>query len=370
MRPVWDELLDDDALRVLDPGPGELDPRPDVLVVGGGVVGLGVAVMCRRAGLGRVQVIDRERCIAGPSGSPASGLSPGVHAVAHPAFVALANASLELHRELDAEWSGEQGLRSLDWLIVSPERIAPETIDLPGAEVVDGETARTIEPSLGEAGGGVWIRDQAWVHPVKLGLALARRAGAVATRVAMTDIGARRGRITTLETSAGPITPGTVVFATGTTPPGIGGVPHVIVKGHLLATAPAPINLRTAVASTIIVLPLPDGRLVAGGTFHPDDPSPEVRDEVISDIRAEMVRLVPSARGVEVSHRWCCFRPGTPDEMPVIDRVPGLDHAWLSVGHYRTGILIAPGAGLEMASWISSGDRPASLEAFTIARFA
>src|SRR5213593_4730231 len=102
MRPVWDEALGADELRVLDPGPAAFDARPDVLVVGGGAVGLAAAVMCRRAGLGRVQVIERDRCGAGPSGSAAGGLSPGVHSVSHPAFVALAEASLALHRELDA----------------------------------------------------------------------------------------------------------------------------------------------------------------------------------------------------------------------------------------------------------------------------
>jgi glycine/D-amino acid oxidase-like deaminating enzyme len=108
--PVWDESLDAGALRVLDPGPHELSPTPDVLVVGGGAVGLAAAVMCRRAGLGSVQVIERDRCAVGPSGSAAGGLSPGVHGVAHPEFVALANASLALHRELDREYGGEIGL--------------------------------------------------------------------------------------------------------------------------------------------------------------------------------------------------------------------------------------------------------------------
>src|SRR5438093_3615602 len=113
-NPVWDEALGDDERLVLDPGPSSFDPRPDVLVVGGGAVGLAAAAMCRRAGLGSVQVIERERCGAGPSGSAAGGLSPGVHSVSHPAFVDLARESLALHRELDAEWHGEIGLRPLD----------------------------------------------------------------------------------------------------------------------------------------------------------------------------------------------------------------------------------------------------------------
>ena len=369
MRPVWDEALGDDERLVLDPGADSLDPRPDVLVVGGGAVGLAAAVMCRRAGLGSVQVIERERCGAGPSGSAAGGLSPGVHAVSHPAFVALARASLELHRELDGEWKSEIGLTPLDWLIVSRERIAPETFELPGAELVGGARAHEIEPDLGTVGSAVWIRDQAWVHPMRFATALARHAGSVATRIEMTGVSIRGGRVASVDTTAGRIAPGAVLFATGLAPSGVATVPQVVVKGHLLATEPAPIGLKTAVASTIIVLPIGRGRLVAGGTFDPDDRSPEVRDEVISEIRDEMVRLVPASAQVSVTQAWCCFRPGTPDEMPVIDRVPGVANAWLSVGHYRTGLLMSPAAGKGVAEWIRSGDRPAELDAFGLARF-
>jgi len=370
MRPVWDDALGEDEFKILDPGPDGVDMRPDVLVVGGGIVGLGVAVMCRRLGLGRVQVIERERCGSGPSGSAAGGLSPGVHSVAHPSFVALANSSLALHRELDAEWGGEPGVRSLDWLIVSPERVAPETGELAGAEVVDGDTARAIEPALGEAGGALHIRDQAWVHPVRVAVAFARRAGRVATGVAMTGVDHAAGRVRAVRTTAGAISPGAVVFATGTAPEYVAPVPNVIVKGHLLATEPGAVRLGTALASTIIVLPIDGGRLVAGGTFHPEDASPEVRDEVIEDIRREMARLVPAAAPLAVSHAWCCFRPGTPDAMPVIDAVPGLGNAWLSVGHFRTGVLMSPGAGLEIARGIASGTAPSTLAAFSLARFA
>lgn len=369
MRPVWDEALGEQELRVLDPGPGRLDPRPDVLVVGGGAIGLAAAVMCRRAGLGRVQVIERDRCGAGPSGSAVGGISPAVHGVAHPQFVTMAWESLALHRELDAEWGGALGFRPMDWLIVSDERVAAETVELPGVEVVDGERAREIEPELGTVGGAIYIPGQAWVHPVRLAVALAARAGSIATGVEMKAIVSRGGRVVSVETTSGSIAPGAVVFATGTAPSGVAVVPHVIVKGHLLATAPGAARLKTAVASSILVLPLDDGRLIAGSTFHFDDDDPIVREEVISEIRVELARIFPAAADLAVSCAWCCFRPGTPDQMPVIDAVLGLANAWISVGHFRTGLMMAPAAGRAIASWISTGTRPGGLDAFGLARF-
>lgn len=369
-RPVWDDALGDDELRVLDPGPADLLTTPDVLVIGGGAVGLAAAVMCRRAGLGSVQVIERDRCGAGPSGSAAGGISPVMHAVAHPSFVEMAHASLALYRALDVEWGGAIGVETLNWLIVSPERIHGEALDVPGMEAVDEARAREIEPFLGEAGGAIQVRDQAWVHPVRLAVALAQRAGSVATRVEMTGLVSDAGRVTRVETSAGAISPGAVILATGTCPPDIATVPHMIVKGHLIATEPLPVQVRTALASTIIVIPFADGTLVAGGTFNPGDTSPAVDDDVVAVVQKEVERLLPAAAGIPVAHTWVCFRPGTIDEMPVIDRIPRLDNAWMSVGHFRTGLMMAPEAGRAVADWVATGSCPVPLEAFALARFA
>jgi glycine/D-amino acid oxidase-like deaminating enzyme len=53
----------------------------------------------------------------------------------------------------------------------------------------------------------------------------------------------------------------------------------------------------------------------------------------------------------------------------VIDRVPGLSNAWISVGHFRTGILVAPAAGQALASWILDGRPPASIAGLGLDRF-
>jgi glycine/D-amino acid oxidase-like deaminating enzyme len=77
----------------------------------------------------------------------------------------------------------------------------------------------------------------------------------------------------------------------------------------------------------------------------------------------------PVAREVRVSHQWACFRPTHPDRVPVIDRVPGVDNAWLTSGHYKTGILMAPATGRALAEWIRSGSRPPEVESLGAGRF-
>ena len=56
---VWRDTADATVLAALEPGvPPDLDRRPDVLVVGGGVIGLATAALCTRAGLGRVVLME------------------------------------------------------------------------------------------------------------------------------------------------------------------------------------------------------------------------------------------------------------------------------------------------------------------------
>jgi len=241
-----------------------------------------------------------------------------------------------VHRELDATWDGALGLHDVDMDVM-----------------------------------GIALPQQAEVHPLRLAAAYARRAGTVVTGVAVTGVDTAGGRVARVHTGAGDITPGALVVATGTPPAFVLDVSWPAIKGHLLTTEPAPFRLEVSPGGPHIgVRQLPDGRLLAGGTLDPDDHEPDVRDDVVAGLREEMVALVPGAAGLSIDHAWTCFRPGTPDGLPVIDRVPGLDNAWLSAGHFRTGLLVAPAAARAIASWIAGTERPPELASFSLGRFA
>jgi len=374
---VWRDTAGAGVLAALEPGvPPDLDRRPDVLVVGGGAVGLATAALCSRAGLGRVVVIERERLAAGASGSAAALLTPEAHVWTDPPpFVALARTSLQLLRALDAEWDGAIGVEPLEWLVALPQAL-PLDAEL-GAlvDVLDPEGAHAIEPELCDVPGALRIREQGRVHPLRLAAALAARAGTVATGVEMLGVTTAGGRVTAVRTSHGDVHPGAVVFATGLAPtvPELCALamPQRWVKGHLLATAPSPFRLRTAIAALEgLVLQLAGGEIVAGGTLDEGDHDPLVRDEVIAGIRKGLAALVPRTADLEIGHAWCCFRPTTADEQPVIDRAVGLENAWITCGHFRTGILMAAATGDVLARWIESGRPPDGVAPFALTRFA
>jgi glycine/D-amino acid oxidase-like deaminating enzyme len=76
-------------------------------------------------------------------------------------------------------------------------------------------------------------------------------------------------------------------------------------------------------------------------------------------MRRDLQVRLPEAASLRVTNQWCCFRPHHPDSLPVLDRVPGLRNAWLTSGHYKTGILMAPVTGHILATWLASGEQPA-----------
>lgn len=369
---LWDETVSPADRIMLDPGvPAPLDRTPDVLVVGGGVIGLATAVFCRRAGLGRVLVIEAARLATGASGGAAGALAPELHQLTDPpAFVALARGSLALYRELDQEWDGAFQLRRTPALLLPPGDGSSCPRPWPGVESLSADRLAELAPGLATVAAALLAPDHAHVHPLRLVAALARQAGSVATGLAMTGAEAAGGRIVTVQTTAGDLHPGAVVFATGLAPEPWVRLPQRLVKGHLIAFEPGSFGLRCGVhAPGFGVGPMRGGSLLAGGTRDEGDQSPQVRPEVIERVRREVGQLLPAARAARVRHSWCCFRPATADGQPLIDQVPGLANAWLSAGHDGTGILMAPATARSLATWIATGKRPEELASFALSRF-
>jgi len=369
---IWRDQLTAAERAALGRGHGRIpDPRPDVLVVGGGIMGVTTAAACAEAGLGSVLLIETGRLGSGATGGASGLLIPEPHRWSDPEpLVDLEQASLERWRELEQRLPGGVGLVDVDWIGLAPHPGGFAAHQPPAVEwLAPGQVERLV-PNLARPMAGALIRRQARVNPLRAVARLAARLPAVATGVAATGVTLRRQRLVSVATSAGDVHPGLVVFATGH-PPVLDGLPLDIpwdrVKGHLLVTGAAPVRLPGIVAP--VATQLEGGRLLVGGTFDIGDEDPAVRPAVIQSIMDGLVAALPAVKGVGIAYQWCCFRPRHPDQRPTIDRLPGLDNAWLTSGHFRTGILNAPATASVLARWICAGQPPAEPRTWSATRF-
>jgi glycine oxidase len=381
---IWDRLLGPDERAALRPGrPDDLDRRPDVLVVGGGAIGLAVAAAGVRAQLGRVVVLEREPGLASAaSGSNAGAIAPDMHLLTDsPEFVAFGRAGRTLYRELDAEWGGAIGLWPTRWLNIFPPGASPRATrqapDIPAADrtppehtALDAAQVKALEPDVRLPAGGSasLVGGQFGVNPQRLAGALAAHAGQVATGVAMRDVTIRGDRVVTVHTTAGDFTPGALVVATGLVPPPWGRtVPQRWVKGHMVAVGPGRWRLGSVLGGPLGGgTPLPGGRVVCGGTFDLDDQTAEIRPEVADQLAADLAAVLPAAAEAPITDRWYCFRPSIEGRQPVVDRLPGVANGWFAGGHFTTGIMMAAATGAAVATWIAGSARPDSVKTFTL----
>jgi glycine oxidase len=370
---VWRDRLNAEERAQLGRGAGVIaQRRPDVLVVGGGIVGVATAAACHAGGLGSVLLIEAGRLGSGATGGAAGLLTPEIHEWSDPEpFVELARTSLELWSELEQTWPDGVGLIELDWIGLAPDPDGFAPHQRPAVEWLDHDQVAELVPGLARPMAGALIRRQARVNPLRSLARLSAVLPAVATGTAATSVEVKSGRVVRVGTTAGDIYPGAVVFATGL-PPLLDGLaldlPASRVKGHLLVTEPSPVRLPGTVAP--VATQLDDGRLLVGGTFDMGDETPTVRQDVIDSILEALYATLPAVRGLPAAYQWCCFRPRHPDGRPVIDRVQGLDNAWLTSGHFRTGILMAPVTAHTIVRWISAGEPPAEAAAWSSVRFA
>ena len=323
-RAVWPDQLDATERALLSPGlPPNLDRRPDVLVVGGGIVGCATAAACVQAGLGSVGLIERDALGAGASGGAAGLLQPEAHdGVDPPKFVAFMRQSLAAWRDLQASWPGGVGFVETDWK----------------------------------------GHPQGRVNPLRAIARLAAGLPCIATGVTLT--GFSDGVV---HTSEGDFHPKTVVFATGNPPPVQSlNVPAFEVRGHMLCSQPTALSRPDALIDLVTMLE--DGRLLMGGTLDVGDAERVVRPEITARMWQEIVSAWPEAATSSIEYAWACFRPAHPDHLPVIDRLPGTDNAWFTSGHYKTGILLAPATAHALAMWLKTGARPTEVEPFGLAR--
>jgi sarcosine oxidase, subunit beta len=342
-----------------------------VVVIGGGLVGLSAAWHLRRADPAtRVTVVERAEAGAGASGASAAG----VRAMGRdPAERAIALASLDRWPDLDRELEGATGYRRGGGLRVAESAVeqaqaqadvAAQRADGVPVELVDGPAARSIAPGLSPAVvGGIHcpIDGQAnALATVHSFAAAARRLGAVIRGgVAVASILAETGRVEGVAMRDGTRVPCDVaVVAAGawtTTLLAPLGVPvPLTARGlQMLLTDPgpsAPIPVLGRIGGQLSLKQLSGGAYLIGGGWPgviPDESANRGRilDESVRGSFALARSVYTRLERHTVAQSWVGIEAFTPDGLPILGRIAGVQGLLVAAGFSGHGFALAPTVG-------------------------
>jgi glycine oxidase len=367
----------------------------DVVVVGGGVIGLGIAWRAAMAGLG-VTVVDPAPG-RGASWAAAGMLAPvtEVHYGEQPLLklnLAAAARWQAFAAELEAFASRPVGYRRCGTLTVARDTDDNTALeDLYtfqrglglDVERLRGRDCRQLEPGLAPsvrggilAAGDHQVDNRALVAALR---AACEKAGVrcVERRVAAVRVEGERARGVVVA-GGQPLDAGTVVIAAGcwsATLPGLppGLVPPVRpVKGqllHLRGPGDSLLCQRNVRGLDVYVVSRGDGRVVVGATVEEHGFETTVTAGGVHDLLRAAVEVLPEVSELELTETVAGLRPGSPDNAPLIGPCE-LDGLLMASGHYRNGILLVPVTADAIAGMLTGGPVPELIAPFLPGRFA
>ncbi|MFF3556645.1 glycine oxidase ThiO [Streptomyces tsukubensis] len=381
------------------PARGRAGSRDDVLVIGGGIIGLAVAWRSAQRGL-NVTVADPE------PGGGAAGVAAGMLAAVtelHYGEQTLLALNLESARRYPAfaaeleEASGHSvGYRACGTLAVAldaddrahlRELHALQQRSGLDSQWLTGRECRRLEPMLAPGvRGGLRVDGDHQVDPRRLTAALVtacERAGVRLHRSRAVRLLVERDRAAGAVLGDGTeLRAGQTVLAGGSFSGGLAGLPPDAVppvrpvKGQVLRLAVppplAPFLSRTVRAvvrgSHVYLVPRADGELVVGATSEELGFDTTVTAGGVYELLRDAHELVPGITELPLTEVRAGLRPGSPDNAPLLgpSALPGL---LLATGHYRNGVLLTPLTGDAIATALATGALPEEVHPFTPDRF-
>lgn len=366
----------------------------DVVIIGGGVIGLSLAWRLRKTGA-EVLVVEKSepaREATHAAGGMIAHCDPGNPPQLAKMVAASARLYPEFVTELRAEAFRSPDLRT-DGAIAFFENGEQPVCE--GSQSLDDDDLARLEPLIAHRG-RAYLLPESSVDPRKLGSSLEKAARTLGvdfvTGAPVTEVAVMGGRAAGVRTSKSFYAASAVVNCAGAwaaqikpiqmpTRPVKGQMVCVVPKTHpgkeSLDRAPAgkgasnsgPLIRHVVRTPEVYLVPRSDGRILLGATVEEAGFDKRVDPATVQHLHQAATKVVPEVANMRIHDAWAGLRPGSPDGLPILGETSMAGY-YAATGHYRDGIMLAPATALVMTQVIS-GHRPEiDLEAFSPMRFA
>lgn len=382
----------------------------DVIIIGGGVIGTSIAYYLTKLGVKPV-LLERGDICAGTSGACDKAISmqsknPGLHL-----DLALESSAMfpSLGEELDADidyhrYGGMIAIENERQMAIMEKFVERQKNHGLPVEILGGDEARRRQPAFAPSViAATYSPADAEVSPLKLTFAFARaarrggadiRTGAEVRGLLMSD-----GRVEGVVTQAGNIKASVVVNAAGVFAPAIGRMAGIELpikprRGQIIVTEPMPPMVRGEIWSARYIVAkynpemirsedpeaadlgvglaagqTAEGTLLIGGTREFVGYDTDVTPEATAAVLRHAVNILPFLAKVHVIRTFAGLRPYTPDGMPILGPVEGLEGFVVAAGHEGDGIALAPKTGKMIAEYIAGAETDKRLRGLALSRF-
>lgn len=368
----------------------------DILIVGGGVIGLSLAYELAGQGA-KVRLVDR-----GPLGREASWAGAGI--LPPGPRRPTSDPMSELHRlsdELYPIWSArlreetgiDNGFHTCGGIYLALGGLDRQELDrsaqswhLHGvrAERLDRTGLIDHEPALATGHAGTfsstawWLPDEAQVrnprHLKALAFACARRGVELQPGVAVEGFEVTSGRVANAITPQGKIPCGQVCITGG---PWSGGLVSKLgatvavrpMRGQMVLLSSARPVLRCVInIGQQYFVPRPDGRILVGSTVEDAGFDKRTTAQAISGLLDLAVRVAPPLADLSLEQCWAGLRPASHDGLPYLGRVADIENAYLATAHFRSGLQLSIATAVVMGRVLTGTDPQIDMSPFRVDR--